>query len=125
MKKFVFSLALAALLSTSGVLYSITIYHVPTITVARLKNRLLVQTAAQGKENLALDLLALPGIRLSAQDKMGKTALHHAAEKGLTDLAKALMAKGADLQRVDSQGNTASDLALKAGHLELAKLLRP
>lgn len=124
MKKLLTGLVLGAILSAPGLLHSIEMYHVPTITVYRLKNKLLVQAAAQGKERLALSLLTLPGIKPSAQDKAGKTALHYAAEKGLTDLAKALVTQGADLQRVDSQGNTASGLAEKAGHKELAKILR-
>ncbi len=123
MNKFLYSLTFVASISAAGVLYSVTLYHVPTITVFRLKNELLIQAAAKGKEKLALTLLALPGINLSTKDKTGKTVLHHAAEKGLIDLTKALLARGADPKIGDSQGITASALAVKAGHSVIAKLL--
>ena len=123
MKKFLYGLTLISSISAVGVVYSVTLYHVPTITVFRMKDKLLIQAAAQGKEKLALTLVAFPGIQLSAKDKMGKTALHYAAEKGLLELSRALLAHGADPKIVDSEGNTPATLAEKAGHKEIEKLL--
>ena len=53
-----------------------------------------------------------------------RTALHHAAARGWLDIAKMLLAAGADRAARDSQGRTPLDLALRYGNRRVADALR-
>jgi ankyrin repeat protein len=96
-----------------------------TLLLFRMKNVLLVRAVAESNVPQALALLQLPGINTATKDAQGKTALHYAAEKGLIDVVTALLAKGADKSITDNQGETASSLAQKAGHDDIALLTQP
>lgn len=51
-------------------------------------------------------------------------ALHHAAERGFTDIVGQLVIAGANVQRVDLRGFTSAHLAASQGHTDvLDKLL--
>ena len=54
----------------------------------------------------------------------GFTALHWAAETGRMDVCDFLMSKDADPQAKDKRGRSPIDLALRGGHLEIAKFLK-
>ena len=55
----------------------------------------------------------------------GATALHGVAvQSASTDVAKALIAAGADVERKNKEGKTAEMLAVENGHQNLAELLR-
>lgn len=46
-------------------------------------------------------------------DDLGRTALHLAAEKGHSEVLRALVGGGAELQAMDTHGNTALHLAAR------------
>lgn len=54
---------------------------------------------------------------------LGKTPLHHAAEKGPTGLVKFLITKGANVNEKDDNGQTPLHHATKAGHKEIVEIL--
>lgn len=56
------------------------------------------------------------------QDNM---ALHYAAERGHTDVARILLQYGAKKKLTNAMGKTASDVAHDAGHEALAQMLKP
>jgi len=55
----------------------------------------------------------------------GQTALMLAAQHGSINVAKELIAAGADLNARDNKGNTALDYALQSGNFEMIELLAP
>lgn len=69
-----------------------------------------------------------------AQDREGRTALHHAAERGDLDAAWGMMRTLAGtgvfpprkslLEIRDNAGMTAAEVAAEAGHTELAEVLK-
>lgn len=70
---------------------------------------------------------------LFTQDQMGRTALHHAAQRGDLDAAWGILRSVAGtgifpprkslLEVRDHHGMTAADLAARAGHIEVAETL--
>lgn len=58
-----------------------------------------------GRLRFARALLTL-GVESSAQDSLGKTALHIAVQKGYTDFVLALLESGADQAIQDNDGLT-------------------
>lgn len=73
----------------------------------------------------ALECWAEAGADLGALvDDNGRTALHVAADQGLDEHAKILMAHGADPLRQDSTGLTPIDVAKQHKHEDLAVLLQ-
>ncbi len=59
------------------------------------------------------------------QPYIGWTMLMAAADKGNKEIVQQLLKVGADKAVRNTQGQTASDIALVAGHRELAELLKP
>ena len=59
-----------------------------------------------------------------AQDKYGRTALHWAAASGRLEVARLLLASGADRAAKDKSGWTARDEAVLHNHPAVAALLR-
>ncbi|KAI9871829.1 MAG: hypothetical protein M1830_002403, partial [Pleopsidium flavum] len=53
----------------------------------------------------------------------GRTALHHAAERGDTPIVNALIAAGADVNALDEQGHTPLWFAVFMGHVSTAETL--
>ncbi|KAF1965940.1 hypothetical protein BU23DRAFT_664180 [Bimuria novae-zelandiae CBS 107.79] len=68
-------------------------------------------------------LLAVPEINLDAETKLGNTALMTAARAGNKSLAKDLIRVGADVNKRNSNGVTALELAARKGHQRVVKLL--
>src|SRR5438046_946071 len=64
------------------------------------------------------------GADVNATERGGVTSLHAAAESGDRELARLLLARGADPSTVDEQGRRPADLAEANGHDELAEELR-
>jgi RNA polymerase sigma factor (sigma-70 family) len=56
--------------------------------------------------------------------RAGWTALHYAANFGFVELAKSFVARGAAVDARDDEGKTPLDIALEAGHAEVADLLK-
>lgn len=65
------------------------------------------------------------GAEVNDQDVLRKTALHYGCEhkKENLELIQALLDAGADLDKVDSTGNTPLSIACKNGHVNIVKLL--
>jgi ankyrin repeat protein len=65
------------------------------------------------------------GANVNAKDKYnsGYTALMSAAMNGLTDVAKVLLDKGADVNIKDNYGGTALEYAALYGYADIVKLL--
>ena len=63
----------------------------------------------------AAELLAGDGSLARAVDAAGMTALHHAAERGATEVARRLIAAGADVNARDGRGDAPIDHASHAG----------
>jgi ankyrin repeat protein len=59
----------------------------------------------------AAEALLAAGARIDARDSRGRTALHHAAAIGYTDVVKLLAERGAALTAADSEGFTPLDAA--------------
>lgn len=65
---------------------------------------------------------ACPHGVLEARDKAGRTPLALAAARGHADVAKRLLAWGADAGARDRTGRDVAELARRAGHAELLEL---
>jgi uncharacterized protein len=70
-----------------------------------------------------LRLLIAHGARLDARDPGGFAALHHVAESGNTDFARALLEAGADGSAPDIDGFTPLHVAALKGDAAMARLL--
>jgi CubicO group peptidase (beta-lactamase class C family) len=66
-------------------------------------------------------LLLQHGAAIDAANLTGFTALHHAAESGSMGAAKALLDAGADRTLRNDAGETASDVARRKGHADIAR----
>jgi ankyrin repeat protein len=84
----------------------------------------LLAAAARGQKGLeeALSLVAA-GAPVDKKDGEGRTALMHAAARGLGDLVAALLAGGADPNAVDGNGDTPVNHAVKHSYIRIAKIL--
>lgn len=83
----------------------------------------LVQFAAQG-DTTVVDLLLAAGLDVNtAEPVRNASALHHAAAGGHMRLAGSLIERGADVNRVDWNGNTPLINAAYFGHLDVVKVL--
>lgn len=69
------------------------------------------------------ELLSDPGLNINCRDNEKSTALHLAAWRGNSILAKIILDKGAKIEAKDSGGQTALHCAAIRGHLGLVKLL--
>jgi ankyrin repeat protein len=68
-------------------------------------------------------LLRTDRVELDIQNENGHTALHHAALEGLTDMARMLVARGADTTLRDHSGRTPMALAIASGHKTTAEII--
>ena len=64
------------------------------------------------------------GADVDIQDKFNTTALMRAASDGNTAAVQMLLKKNADFTLRDKDGLTASDYALRAGHVEIVEMLK-
>lgn len=83
--------------------------------------------ARESKTSLAITCLVNYGADPSAQDKKGRTALHHAAIRGKSEIVSALLSSGCDVNVKDATGSTALDFAhdKTCRELILARVPRP
>lgn len=70
------------------------------------------------------ELLLNAGAAVNERQSGGFTALMAAAQNADTDLLRLLLAHGADPSIRDDQGRTAADIAVSAGHTEVAAQLQ-
>ncbi len=70
------------------------------------------------------ELLLNAGAAVNGRQSGGFTALMAAAQNADTDLLRLLLAHGADPSIRDDQGRTAADIAVSAGHTEVAAQLQ-
>lgn len=63
-------------------------------------------------------------IGCNTRNEDGGTVLHTAAMKGLGDVCASLLSAGVDSKLLNDGGQTAADIALEAGNLDLALVLR-
>lgn len=84
----------------------------------------MLKACQQGDLPRVRELLASDSTLVNARGPHHKTPLHWAAENGHKPVVELLIGHGADLSARDQFNFTARDLALKAGHAELAELLR-
>ena len=81
--------------------------------------------AADGKEMAeALDLIISAGADVNQRTESGWSPLHQAAYFGYMEMARALVARGADIRAATSTGRTAISLAEQEGHNKIASWLR-
>jgi ankyrin repeat protein len=74
----------------------------------------------------AQELFDIPVLLFRSVNEMttaGQTALHLAAESNLSDVCSILLSNGVDYSAVDSRGNNALHLAVKEGHIAVARVL--
>ena len=68
-------------------------------------------------------LLHNESVRVNARDDRGETALHHVAAGGSLEIARLLLAHGADPRAKDAAGRTPATVAAEQGHAKLADFL--
>ena len=79
--------------------------------------------ALKGDLSVVRELLAKAPALLNAKGHNEKAPLHWAAQGGHLELAKYLIAKGANVNELNIQKETPLVYAAEGGHLKLAKLL--
>ena len=79
--------------------------------------------ALYGKESIVNALLEAKGIDVNAKDDRGCIPLHSVAQKGYTNIAKALIEHGADINTKSEHNLTPLHYAARGGHLDIIKLL--
>jgi len=83
----------------------------------------LMRAVQQNRPAVVRALMRSDRVNLDAQNENGRTALHHAALEGLTDIAGMLIARGANAALQDRSGNTSVALAIASGHKATAKVI--
>ena len=84
----------------------------------------LMRAVYEGREKVVQALLEQPDVDLNAKNDQGATALHLAAVKGNEALTRFLLFAGANPLVGDRKGRTPENLAVAAGHENVAKLLK-
>ncbi|KAG7258578.1 hypothetical protein CRUP_011769, partial [Coryphaenoides rupestris] len=83
----------------------------------------LLLAVEHGEVDKVAALLAKKGVSSVKLDGEGKTALHVAATRGLSDCLSVILAHGADLSVTDAAGFTALHLAAKNNHVDSTRKL--
>lgn len=83
----------------------------------------LMRAVQQMRPAVVRVLLDSKGVALDARNENKRTALHLAAAGGLRDIARMLLARGADIHVRDRAGNTPAQLAIAAGHPDTARII--
>ncbi len=84
----------------------------------------LMRAVYEEREMVVQALLEQPDVALNVSNDQGATALHLAAVKGNEALTRSLLRAGADPSMGDRKGRTPENLAVAAGHENVAKLLK-
>ncbi len=84
----------------------------------------LMRAVYEERKMVVQALLEQPDVALNVSNDQGATALHLAAVKGNEALIRSLLLAGADPSMGDRKGRTAENLAVAAGHENVAKLLK-
>ncbi len=84
----------------------------------------LLSAAWQGSATAVFVRLGLSGVNINGCDSQGRTALHLAAMRGHTEVARLLLAWGADAECADNDGWTPLRWAVANRCHDLAELLR-
>lgn len=79
--------------------------------------------AAIGNQPGAIRFLVAHGATIDAANLTGFTPLHHAAEAGSPDAAKALLELGAKKTLQNERGETAQEVATRVGHLDVTSII--
>lgn len=74
-------------------------------------------------EDIALEIIKRMDIGFDAPLKDGTTAMHLAAERGYGDIVRELVLKNANVNVINSEGQSPLFVALINGHKEIAKIL--
>lgn len=82
-----------------------------------------VHSAAAGGSAEIVTLLLRNGASVNARQAGGHSALHQAANAGLTEMARHLLDHGADPDLANDQGDTPTSLARAGGDADLVALL--
>ena len=93
------------------------------ILFSHKKNRVLINAIQKNDTRMFNFAISRPKVSLNATNDNGETALMVAIQHGEKKIAEILIEKGADVDIVDNEGNTASQLAKENGYKELEKLL--
>ncbi|KAI9771411.1 MAG: hypothetical protein M1839_002801 [Geoglossum umbratile] len=85
--------------------------------------------ACRGRHQQAASMLIRRGADIMARDEAGRIPLHDAAERGSEAIIETLLQcderlRQSQLEAEDSTGHTADQIAIAAGQLEVARLLR-
>ncbi len=97
---------------------------VDSLDVGRSRNgRRALNWAAINNRVPAINLLLANGAAVNSQNLTGFSPLHHAAEKGSLEAARALLAAGADPLLGNAAGNTPADVARELGYDAVAALI--
>lgn len=91
------------------------------LNVEATPGALLASTKSENSEKVA-GLLVTAGVDPNARQANGMTALMSAVFNGQEDVAKALLARGADV-KLEAKGFNALSLAVERGNKKMAKLL--
>ena len=76
-----------------------------------------------GNESRLINFLLGKGANIEARDDMGQTALHRAAERGLTPIVGLLFSRGANIEAKDKSNQTPLHLASLSGEVSTVELL--
>lgn len=83
----------------------------------------LMRASYEGRAEVVEILLDHHATRTAARSDRGATALHYGALQGDERIVRMLLARGADPRVADEQGRTPEELAQRAGHARVARLL--
>jgi ankyrin repeat protein len=83
----------------------------------------LMRAVDNGYRDAVRALLRHGGSDLAAADEAGMTALHHAARRGWTAIARLLIEAGAPVSARDRAGRTPADIAAAGGRENLLAIL--
>ena len=84
----------------------------------------LMRAIYEGRASAAKALIAVPTLKINAQNEYGAAALHYAAAAGDAVLVRLLLKRGADVRVRDTAGHTPAMRATDTGHPELVTLLK-
>lgn len=118
---FAVALALAALAGCGAETPEEAKAKLAKLNVEATPDTLLASTKSENSEKVA-GLLVTAGVDPNARQANGMTALMSAVFNGQEDVAKALLAKGADV-KPDAAGFNALSLAVERGNKSMARLL--